>query len=209
MRRIVLQLDLPTREGETEIELVTNLAVEVSAILIAETYRGRWRIERHFQRLTALLHCEVPTLSYPRAALFAFAMSVVAGNAVALLEGNLRAVHGEEEVEALSHYALVDEIAHTYRGMMIALPPATWSFVRSYDATAMAETLKEVASHVRVYWMRKASRGPKKVQTTKRKSGGDSPHVSTQRLLDQSVGRRSPPRKEPKQAMSSKSSESR
>jgi len=47
--------------------------------------------------LTDLLHCEVPTLSHPRAALFAFAMSVVAGNAVALLEENLRAVHGEEE----------------------------------------------------------------------------------------------------------------
>jgi IS4 transposase len=75
MRRIVLQLDQPTREGETVIELVTNLPAEVSAILICETYRGRWRIEGHFQRLTDLLHCEVPTLSYPRAALFAFAMS--------------------------------------------------------------------------------------------------------------------------------------
>jgi hypothetical protein len=208
MRRIVLHLDHPTRAGETEIELVTNLPAEVSAILICEAYRDRWQIEGHFQRLTDLLHCEVPTLSHPRAALFAFAMSVVAGNAVALLEGNLRAVHGEEEVEALSHYALVDEIAHTYRGMMIALPPATWSFVRSYDATAMAEAMKEVAAHVRVYWMRKASRGPKKVQTTRRKSGGDSPHVSTKRLLDQSMSRPSPPRKEPKQAMPSKSSKS-
>src|SRR5512135_355642 len=107
MRRIVLQLDWPTREGQTEIELVTNLPTEVSAIRLCETYRGRWQIEGHFQRLTDLLHCEMPTLSYPRAALFAFAMSVVAGNAVALLEGNLRAVHGEEEVEALSYPAAV------------------------------------------------------------------------------------------------------
>src|SRR5512143_2793256 len=132
MRRIVLVLDQPTRDGETEIELVTNLPAAISAIVICATYRGRWRIEGHFQRLTELLHCEVPTLSYPRAALFAFAMAVVAGNALALLEGNLRAVHGEEEVTEFSHYAVVDEIAHTYRGMMIAVPPATWSFVRAY-----------------------------------------------------------------------------
>jgi IS4 transposase len=202
MRRIVLVLDQPTRDGETEIELVTNLPAAISAIVICATYRGRWRIEGHFQRLTELLHCEVPTLSYPRAALFAFAMAVVAGNALALLEGNLRAVHGEEEVTEFSHYAVVDEIAHTYRGMMIAVPPATWSFVRAYDVAAMAEAMKDVAAQVRVYWMRKASGGRKKVKTEKQKSGNDSPHVSTQRLLDQNTGRRAPPRRSPNQVMS-------
>ena len=205
MRRVVLRLDTPTREDKTEIELVTNLPADVSAILICETYRDRWRIEGHFQRLTDLLHCEVPALSYPRAALFAFAMAVVAGNAVALLEGNLRAVHGAEEVEALSHYALVDEIAHTYRGMMIALPPETWSFVRAYDAVTLAGALKEVAAHVRVYWMHKTTRGPKKARTVERKSDGGSPHVSTRRLLDQGASRRSPPSHSPKKAVSSKS----
>lgn len=202
MRRIVLVLDQPTRDGETEIELVTNLPAAISAIVICATYRGRWRIEGHFQRLTELLHCEVPTLSYPRAALFAFAMAVVAGNALALLEGNLRAVHGEEEVTEFSHYAVVDEIAPTYRGMMIAVPPATWSFVRAYDVAAMAEAMKDVAAQVRVYWMRKASGGRKKVKTEKQKSGNDSPHVSTQRLLDQNTGRRAPPRRSPNQVMS-------
>ena len=198
MRRTVLVLDQPTREGETEIELVTNLPARVSALVICAAYRGRWRIEGHFQRLTELLHCEVPTLSYPRAALFAFAMAVVAGNALALLEGNLRAVHGEE-VEELSHYAVVDEIAHTYRGMMIALPPEVWSFVRAYDAPAMAEAMTDVARQVRVYWMRKARGGKKAVKTKKPKSSTASPHVSTQRLLEQT--RRSPPGKAPNQAM--------
>jgi IS4 transposase len=200
MRRIVVVLDHPTREGETEVELVTNLPARVSALVICAAYRGRWRIEGHFQRLTELLHCEVPTLSYPRAALFAFAMAVVAGNALGLLEGNLRAVHGAEEVEELSHYAMVDEIAHTYRGMMIAVPPEVWSFVRAYDASALAEALKDVARQVRVYWMRKAPGGKKTVKTTRPKSGTDSPHVSTQRLLDQT--RRSPPGKSPNRAMS-------
>jgi IS4 transposase len=199
MRRIVLVLDRPTREGETEIELVTNLPARVSALVICAAYRGRWRIEGHFQRLTELLHCEVPTLSYPRAALFAFAMAVVAGNALGLLEGNLRAVHGEEEVEELSHYAVVDEIAHTYRGMMIAVPPEVWSFVRAYDAPAMAEAMTDVARQVRVYWMRKAPGGKTTVKTKKPKSGTASPHVSTQRLLEQT--RRSPPGRSPNQAM--------
>jgi hypothetical protein len=200
MRRIVLVLDQPTRDGETEIELVTNLPATISALVICAAYRGRWRIEGHFQRLTELLHCEVPTLSYPRAALFAFAMAVVAGNAPALLEGNLRAVHGEEEVEELSHYAVVDEVAHTYRGMMIAVPPEVWSFVRSYDAPAMAEAMTDVARQVRVYWMRKAPGGRKTVKTKPPKTGTASPHVSTRRLLDQA--RRSPPGKSPNQAMS-------
>jgi IS4 transposase len=199
MRRIVLVLDQPTRDGETEIELVTNLPATISALVICAAYRGRWRIEGHFQRLTELLHCEVPTLSYPRAALFAFAMAVVAGNAPALLEGNLRAVHGEEEVEELSHYAVVDEVAHTYRGMMIAVPPEVWSFVRSYDAPAMAEAMTDVARQVRVYWMRKAPGGKTTVKTKKPKSGTASPHVSTQRLLEQT--RRSPPGRSPNQAM--------
>lgn len=205
MRRVVLRLDTPTREGKTEIEWVTNLPADVAAILICETYRDRWRIAGHFQRLTDLLHCKVPALSYPRAALFAFAMAVVAGNAVALLEGNLRAVHGAEAVETLSHYALVDEIAPPYRGMMIALPPETWSFVRAYDAVTRAGALKEVAAHVRVYGMHKTTRGPKKARTVERKSDGGSPHVSTRRLLDQGASRRSPPSHSPKQAVSSKS----
>ena len=202
MRRIVLALDQPTRDGEAEIELVANLPETISAILLCETYRGRWQIEGHFQRLTELLHCEVPTLSYPRAALFAFAMAVVAGNALALLEGNLRAVHGEEEVEGLSHYTLVDEIAHTYRGMMVAVPPEAWSFVRAYDAAAMAEAMKDVARHVRLYWMRKAPGGREKVKAKKQASSSKSPHVSTRRLLDQNTGRRSSLRKSPNQARS-------
>ena len=167
--------------------------------MICAAYRGRWRIEGHFQRLTELLHCEVPTLSYPRAALFALRDGGGGGQRVGLLEGNLRAVHGEEEVEELSHYTVVDEIAHTYRGMMIAVPPEVWSFVRAYDAPAMAEAMTEVARQVRVYWMRKAPGGKKTVKTKKPKSGTASPHVSTQRLLEQT--RRSPPGRSPNQAM--------
>ena len=33
------------------------------------------------------------------------------------------------------------------------MPPEVWSFVRAYDAPTLAEALKEVARHVRVFWM--------------------------------------------------------
>ena len=61
--------------------------------------------------MTDLLHCEIPTLGYPRAALFAFCMSILAGDALAILKGHLRAVHGEEMVAELSTYALVNDVA--------------------------------------------------------------------------------------------------
>src|SRR5262245_59708948 len=48
LRRIVLRLDRPTREGDTEIVPVTNLPDEVPAIACCEAYGGRWRIENHF-----------------------------------------------------------------------------------------------------------------------------------------------------------------
>src|SRR5918993_3666476 len=94
LRRIVLKLDEPTRDGETEIVLVTNLPAEVTAPQCCEAYRGRWRIEGHYQALTDLLHCEVPGLGYPRAARFAFSRSAVAGKAPAVLKGDLGGGHG-------------------------------------------------------------------------------------------------------------------
>lgn len=184
MRRIVLKWDEPTRDGEAEIELVTNLPGSVSALTCCEAYRGRWQIEGHFQKLTDLLHCEVPSLCYPRAALFAFCMSVVAGHALAILKGNLRAAHGEEPVRELSHYALVDEIAHVYRGMMVAVPEAEWAFLRGYTAEELAAAMNEVAAHVPIDRMRRSRRGPKKPRQSSKASGKRNHHVSTKRLLD-------------------------
>jgi hypothetical protein len=64
-------------------------------------------------------------------------MSVVAGDALAVLKGNLRAVHGDELVEELSEFALVDEVAEIDPGMM-AVPPGRWLFVRQGTVTAVA-----------------------------------------------------------------------
>jgi hypothetical protein len=197
LRRIVLQLDQPTRDGTTEIVLVTNLPESVPGDLCCQVYRGRWEIEGHFQRLTDLLHCEIPTLGYPRAALFAFSMAVVAGNALAILKGNLRAVHGAEMVTELSDHALVNAIAEVYPGMMIAVPPAEWSFFARSTAAEVAHILSELAAAVPMERMLRSRRGPKK-PTAPKTSGNTIHHRATKKLLDKARGL-SPPAKRKRQ----------
>ena len=189
LRRIVLVLDRPTRDGDTQVELVTNLPSSVAATTCCEAYRGRWQIEGHFQKLTELLHCEVPSLGRPPAALFAFGMSLVASHALALLKAGLRSAHGEEPVGELSHYLLVDEVGHVYRGMMLAVPAPHWGFLRTYSAEELAAALNEVAARVPVDRMRRARRGPRKRRNTPKSSHR---HRSTKRLLDLEREKRPP-----------------
>jgi hypothetical protein len=195
LRRIVLRLDQPTRNGETEIILITNLSDMVSAELCCQAYCGRWEIEKHFQKLTDLLHCEIPALGYPRAALFGFSMSVIAGNALAVMKGSLRAVHGEEMVNEVSNYALVNDVAEVYPGMMIAAPPSVWSFLDGCVAGEVAGLLSALASKVPVHRMLRSKRGPKKPRKTKKTSGSRIHHVATKKLLDKS--RKAPPEGRP------------
>ena len=188
LRRIVLRLDQPTRNGEAEIVLITNLPADVAAELCCSVYRGRWEIETHFQKLTDLLHCEIPTLGYPRAALFAFCMSILAGNALAILKGHLRAVHGDEMVAELSTYALVNDVAEVYPGMMMAVPPPEWSFLRDCSVAQVAELLTDLAAKVPLERMLRCRRGPKKPRKTRKSSGNRIHHVATKKLLDKARG---------------------
>lgn len=53
LRRVLLKLDQPTRNGDTEIALFTNLSVEVAcAEAVARLYRKRWTLETVFQVIT-------------------------------------------------------------------------------------------------------------------------------------------------------------
>ena len=56
LRRIEVRLLQKTRDGDRTIALLTNLPDEVSASQIANLYRDRWTIEKHFQFLTVALH---------------------------------------------------------------------------------------------------------------------------------------------------------
>lgn len=194
LRRIVLKLDQPTRDGETEIVLVTNLPAEVTALQCCQAYRGRWGIEGHYQALTDLLHCEVPGLGYPRAALFGFSMSAVAGNALAVLKGNLRVAHGPAMAAEVSDFALVDEVAEVYPGMMVAVPPARWPSLARRRAATVACLLNSLAERVPVHRMFRCRRGPKKPRP-RRSSGKRVHHVSNKKLLDLARGAHAPRRR--------------
>ena len=70
-RRVSIRLHKPTRDGDTEIAILTNLPKKAAgAVQVAELYRDRWTLETMFQSLTQMLNGELATLGYPRAALF-------------------------------------------------------------------------------------------------------------------------------------------
>src|SRR2546421_10474493 len=93
------------------------------------------------------LHCEVNTLGYPKAALFAFCVAVMAYNVLAVLKAALRAVHGEEKVrEEVSGYYVALGWALGYAGMMIALPARQWEAFGRMPTKELAGYLREWAS---------------------------------------------------------------
>ena len=115
IRRVVVQLNQPTRDGDTEIAILTNLPETVAhSFLVVSLYRGRWTVETFFQTVTINFNCEIKTLGYPQAALFSFAMASGAYNALSLLIAALSSVYGVGKIEAgLSNYYLAEEITMT------------------------------------------------------------------------------------------------
>ena len=186
LRRVVVRLHQPTRDGDSEIAILTNLPETVaSGVKVAELYRKRWTVENFFQVITTSLNCEIKTLGYPRAALFSFSMALLVYNALSTLRAALRSVHGNGKIEAgLSNYYLAEEITMTYRGMMIAIPPQHWSIFHSMNQSQFCSTLQGLAKKVKLSAFLSHPRGPKK---KKKKPTYDPhhPHVSTARLLAQ------------------------
>lgn len=183
-RRIRVELDEPTREGERVLYVLTNLPHNAASTkTIARLYRKRWTIETAFQQLEGHLHSEINTLGYPQAALFGFCVALVAYNALAVVWAALRAVHGEKTVdEQLSGYYIANEIAETHRGMMIAIAAIHWQVFVTMTDIEIADTLRQLAAKVYLPAFRKHPRGPKK-PPPKRQGSKKQPHVSTARLL--------------------------
>lgn len=183
VRRITVHLNQPTRDGDTELHILTNLTErEASAMKVAELYQGRWTIEVVFHELTMTLRCEVNTLGYPKAALFVFCVALMLENTLAMLMGSLRAVHGDEAVEELSTDALSYELQGTYEGMMVAIPPEEWMTFGEMTLSAFVKVLTTLARQVDVVRYRKHRRGPKKPLPPRGQyhNGG---HASTAKIL--------------------------
>jgi hypothetical protein len=183
VRRVTVVLDVPTREGDTEIHILTNLPVRAAtAVQVAQVYRRRWTVEGLFLEVEQTLACEVRTLAYPKAALFALCVGLLAANAVAVLKAALRAAHGKEEAVGLSAYYLTLEIRETYAGMMVAIPAPHWAVFQTLSVPELARLLREVAGNMVLARYRKHPRGPKKPQTPRRPCRNGE-HIATAKVL--------------------------
>jgi hypothetical protein len=184
VRRITIKLDKPTRDGDREIHILTNLPKKAATgVRVAELYRKRWTIETAFAEVAQNLEGEIETLGYPKAALFSFCSALVAFNLLSVVMAALRGAHGVEKVEGkVSVYYMADEVAHTHRGLTIALPERYWAKnYASLTPDELAHDLLRIAKTVNLSRYRKHKRGPKKpIQPMSKKRRN---HVSTARVL--------------------------
>jgi hypothetical protein len=182
LRRVTVVLDQPTRDGDKEIHVLTNLPKRIGARDVADLYRKRWTIETAFQELAENLSGEIETLGYPRAALFAFCMALVAFNLLSVVLTTLRSAQPANDEHELSLYYVCDEVAHTYRGLDLVLDPEDWTRAfASLTTTQLARKLKQIAANVNLARYHKHPRGPKKPPPRMVKTHRN--HVSTARIL--------------------------
>jgi IS4 transposase len=186
LRRIVLRLAKPTRHGDSEIVVMSNLPLSVAtASKVMQLYRERWQVEGLFLSVANNFEGEIETLAYPKAALLSFSLALVSYNILATLRAALASVHGQEKVEAaLSDFYVVDEIQGTYRGMMIAIPPEQWKPFQDIGLSDFATLLQHLATQVNLKRFLKQPRKPKTKKAPLLKDP-KHPHVSTVKLLSQ------------------------
>ena len=184
VRRITIALDKPTKDGEMELHILSNLPRRMaSALRVAELYADRWTIESGFQQLTEDLRCEINTLAYPKAALFGFCVACAAYNIVATVKAAIRAAQGARYVrEELSTYYLTLEVARVSPGMLIAVPAREWKAFSGLSAKQFGAALVELAGGLDRRKYAKHKRGPKRPQP-KKIADRSHHHVSTARVL--------------------------
>jgi IS4 transposase len=185
VRRIIVELPDKTRDGDSKLVLLTTLPPEAAdAMRVAELYRTRWTIETLFQTLTTTLRCEAKTLCYPRAALFVFAVALLAANVVAALRAVIGSVHGRQAEAMLSTFYIVAAIQ---RGATTLFDGFGAEIVAPYANMTLSELvdfLQTCARHVDLERYRKAPPKPKRPRQKKRPPAPpDQPHVSTARIL--------------------------
>jgi hypothetical protein len=186
-RRVIIRLHKPTRDGDSEMSILTNLPKKAaSGVAVAELYRNRWKVETMFQSLTQMLNGEIDTLAYPRAALLGFATALLAYNVLSTVQAALRAAFGTEKVQnEVSAFYIANEVRVNTGGMLIALEPEVWEEFQSMKPAAFAKKMVEWASHANLVKYEKSVRGPKK-PVPKRTRFPNKTHVSTARLLAES-----------------------
>lgn len=182
VRRITVELNEPTRDGDQVIHVLTNLPEKVAATTVAELYRHRWEEETAFNVLQMTLTCEHSGIGHPQAAAFLFCMSVLAFNLRQTIFAALYATHDEESVQETSHFHVSKNVSDKTEGMLIAITAEEWDDLIPSTTRGVASLLKKVAGKIDLGKYRKARRGPKKKKPHRSRNVASS-HVSTARLL--------------------------
>jgi hypothetical protein len=187
LRRITLKLDVPTRNDETEIHLLTNLPKRITAARILQAYRKRWKIENAFQHVESVLNSEIETLGYPKAALFSFGVSLLMYNILNVAKVAIAAAHKKPALaDEISTYYLALDMHGAWQGLVIAVNDEEFESVYGNLTTKQfAQQLMRLGKRVNLKTNRKNKRGPK-IQQPPKISGNRGNHVATQRILDES-----------------------
>jgi len=161
---ITIHRDRPMKKGQLEVRLLTNLEVTAKlATELAELYLKRWKIEESFRQLTEYLSCEIKTLGYPKAALLAFSLAVVAYNCLRCLKAALAAHFGQDEVDnKLSMYYVGLELKQSLDGVEVAIDESIWKQFETMDPAELAACMIDVAKLVHFHRYRKAPKTHKK-----------------------------------------------
>jgi len=184
LRRVEVELDTPTEGGDTVVRLLTTLpAADADARTVAALYLRRWTVEGLFGRLEAVLESEVRTLGQPRAALLAFSVAVVAYNVLAVVQAALDAEAAKQAAAAaapvpISLFYVADEVRAHYRGLLIAVDEAVWARYDAQSPAQLAQTLRHLATHVRLEAFRKHPR-----PATPKPKKGYAPRAEVQRTV--------------------------
>lgn len=189
MRRITVELDKPTRDGDRNIHVLTNLPAEVDAQTIADLYRLRWEEETGYYYLTTTLTCELPSVGHPQAALFLFCMAMMAFNTRQVVFASLYAEHDKEAVDNVSHHALSVETARFTDGMLVALDDAFWERLIGDGIEQLVSLLRELSRRIDLTKYRKRPRGPK-VKVEKPPHTRPKTHVSIAKVLKEAPKKR-------------------
>ncbi|WP_417848842.1 transposase [Thalassoglobus sp.] len=184
MRRITITLNKLTKDGESEVHLLTNVPAEVNALTISELYLVRWEEETAFYYLTTTLTCELKSIGHPRAALFLFCMAMLAFNVRQILLATLYATHDESSVTEVSHFQISVEVRRYTDGMLAAIDPAHWPQLIPAELPALAQRLREIATAIPLSKYAKSHRGPKKRKPKPPQPKRKKTHMSTAKALE-------------------------
>jgi hypothetical protein len=182
VRRVTVELDVPTRDGDKVIHILTNLPGDICGTVVADLYRHRWEEETAFNVLQMTLTCEHPGVGHPQAATFLFCLSVLAFNLRQTIFAALYATHDEEEVNEISHFHVSKNVSDKTEGMLIAITEDEWAELIPSTVKPLVALLKKIARTIDLSEYRKSRRGPKK-KKPHRSRNVPSSHVSTAKLL--------------------------